>query len=160
VLAGLIVQRVSGERYERYIQDHLFAPLGMNQSTFDLQNGAELGMAQGYGHHRGRAVRLDPFVVRGMSPTGGVITTTTDASRYFRALLNGGSLDGMTVLSPGSVAQMWQPSFHASETTATGLGWDVSEVRGQKAVSWIGGAGTYGSIFMAMPERGLAVGVI
>ena len=36
----------------------------------------------------------------------------------------------------------------------------IQQVYGRKAVSWIGGAGTFGSIFMVMPEEGLAVGII
>jgi CubicO group peptidase (beta-lactamase class C family) len=34
-LAGYIVERVSGEKFERYIENHILKPLGMNNSTFD-----------------------------------------------------------------------------------------------------------------------------
>ena len=142
------------------MQEHLFAPLGMSHSTFDGATGLEADMAQGYGHHRGYPVRLDPLAAPAINPAGGAITTVGDAGRYLRALLDGGSLEGGRVLSPESIEEMWRPSFQTSGTTGVGLGWEVQEVHGQKAVSWIGGAGTFGSIFMAMPERGLAVGVI
>src|SRR5207248_1028410 len=34
-LAGYIVERISGEKFERYVENHILKPLGMNSSTFD-----------------------------------------------------------------------------------------------------------------------------
>ncbi|PYI78776.1 MAG: hypothetical protein DMF05_11490 [Verrucomicrobia bacterium] len=49
-LAGYIVERVSGEKFERYIENHILKPLGMNNSTFEQPLPPQLGpqMSKGY----------------------------------------------------------------------------------------------------------------
>jgi CubicO group peptidase (beta-lactamase class C family) len=159
-LAGLLVQRLSGEPYERYISDHLFAPLGMDHSTFDPVQGAAMGLAQGYGHHRGVPVPLTMPLARGYNPTGGALTSADDVGRYLRALLNGGGLDGARVLGPESVHQMWTPQFRTGEKTAVGLGWMLEDIEGEAGWTWTGYVGTSSSVFLVLPERNLGVAVI
>ena len=159
-VAGLVVQRLSGVPYERYLEEHLFAPLGMGHSTFDPALGAALGLAQGYGHHRGATVPLRTPLTRGYNPTGGTLTSAADVGRYLRALLNGGTLEGARVLTPASIAAMWTPSFRMSETDGVGLGWMVAGLDGERAVTWTGSVGTSGSVFLVLPDRGLGVAVL
>jgi CubicO group peptidase (beta-lactamase class C family) len=159
-LAGLLVQRLSGERYEDYVTDHLFAPLGMHRSTYDPVQGAAMGLAQGYGHHRGKPVALNMPLARGYNPTGGALTSADDVGRYLRALLNGGTLDGARVLGPESAQAMWTPQFRTGETTAVGLGWMLEDVEGEPGWTWTGDVGTSSSVFLALPGRNLGVAVI
>jgi CubicO group peptidase (beta-lactamase class C family) len=159
-LAGLLVQRLSGERYEDYVTDHLFAPLGMHRSTYDPVQGAAMGLAQGYGHHRGAPVPLNMPLARGYNPTGGALTTADDVGRYLRALLNGGTLDGARVLGPEPVKAMWTPQFRTGEKTAVGLGWMLEDVDGEPGWTWTGDVGTSSSVFLVLPERSLGVAVI
>jgi CubicO group peptidase (beta-lactamase class C family) len=159
-LAGLLVQRLSGERYEDYVAGHLFAPLGMHRSTYDPVQGAAMGLAQGYGHHRGTPVPLTMPLARGYNPTGGALTTAEDVGRYLRALLNAGSLDGARVLGPESIHQMWTPQFRTGEKTAVGLGWMLEDVDGEPGWTWTGDVGTSSSVFLVVPGRNLGVAVI
>jgi CubicO group peptidase (beta-lactamase class C family) len=159
-LAGLMVQRLSGEPYEQYITNHIFSPLGMDHSTFDPQEAAELGLAQGYGHHRGQLVPLKTPLTRGYMPTGGAMTTANDVSRYLRALLNGGALDNARVLSADSVNAMWTPTFRTGEKTAVGLGWMLEDVNGHAGWTWTGDIGTSSSVFLVIPDEHLGVAVM
>ena len=159
-LAGLLVQRLSGEPYEQYITDHLFSSLGMNHSTFDAEQGSKWGMAQGYGHHRGRLVPLVTPLTRGYMPTGGAMTSANDVSRYLRALLNGGALEDARVLSPESVNAMWTPTFRTGDKTAVGLGWMLEDVDGHAGWTWTGDIGTSSSVFLVIPDQHLGVAVM
>jgi CubicO group peptidase (beta-lactamase class C family) len=159
-LAGLLVQRVSGEPYEQYLTDHLFSPLGMQHSTLDPAQATQWGLVQGYGHHRGVTVPLETPLTRGYMPTGGVMTTTNDAGRYLRALLNGGVLDGVHVLSPDSVNAMWTPTFRTGDRTAVGLGWMLEDVGGHDGWTWTGDIGTSSSVFLVLPDQQLGVAVM
>ncbi len=107
-----------------------------------------------------RPRKLDWRLAPPGSWAGGVLMTARDVERYFQVLLNGGSFGGTRVLSPESVEEMWTPSFRISESISVGLGWIAEEVRGQQAMMWIGGTGTSGSIFMLLPDRGLAIAVL
>ena len=90
-LAGYIVQRVSGEQYEDYIEHHIFQPLGMAHSTFRQPLPTALAplMAQGYmetgqpGHG---------FEVVNLPPAGSLSSTADDMSRFMIAHLQDGSL--------------------------------------------------------------------
>jgi CubicO group peptidase (beta-lactamase class C family) len=114
-LASYIVQRISGEPFEQYVQDHIFAPLGMNHSSFyqplpkPLQNLA----SQGY-----RSSTLKPpvgFEIFNPVGAGGISSTAYDMGRFGQALLNGGELDGKRILKPETLAMMWTPQFRASD---------------------------------------------
>ena len=82
-LAGHIVERVSGERFEDYVASHILQPLGMNQSTFTqpLSN-----VARGY--KNATAPALPYFETITPAPTGGMSTTATDMSRFIKAILS------------------------------------------------------------------------
>jgi CubicO group peptidase (beta-lactamase class C family) len=159
-LAGLMVQSLSEEPYEQYITDHLFASLGMDHSTFRAEQASDWGIAQGYGHHRGQLVSLKTPLTRGFMPTGGAMTTTNDVSRYLRALLNGGALDGASVLSPGSINAMWTPTFRTGDKTAVGLGWMLEDVDGHDGWTWTGDIGTSSSVFLVIPDQHIGVAVM
>jgi CubicO group peptidase (beta-lactamase class C family) len=114
-LASYIVQRASGERFEQYVQEHIFAPLGMTHSSFyqPLPKGFPGAPSEGY-----RDNTTQPptgFEVVGPVGAGGVSSTAPDMGRFGQALLNGGELDGQRILKPETVAAMWTPQFRSSD---------------------------------------------
>jgi CubicO group peptidase (beta-lactamase class C family) len=159
-VAGLVVQRVSGLPFERYMAERVFGPLGMEHTTYDPVAAAALGVVQGYGHHRGAPVPLRTPLTRGYNPAGMAVSSAADVGRYLLALLNGGALGGARVLSPDSVAELWTPAFRTGETTGVGLGWGVGALGGRRAMNWTGGTATSGSVFLVLPDQGLGVAVL
>jgi CubicO group peptidase (beta-lactamase class C family) len=113
-LASYIVQRVSGEPFEQYVQNHIFTPLGMTHSSFyqPLQKDLANLPSQGY-----RSDTLKPpvgFEIFNPVGAGGISSTAADMGRFGRALLNGGEIDGHRILKPETLARMWTPQFQAS----------------------------------------------
>lgn len=108
-LAGYIVQRVSGEPYERYIERHIFVPLGMNHSTFDqpLPTRFKGQVSQGY---RLASEPAQPFELVVTRPAGSVSSTASDMARFMIAHLRDGQLDGYQMLSPQTEKLMQTPS--------------------------------------------------
>lgn len=163
-IAGLIVQRASRVPYEEYLATHLFEPLGMWRSTFDIPLASEWGMA-GYGKSRG-AVSAGPVPLsRGGNPAGGVLTTGRDVGNYLVAMLNDGTFEGTQIITSASIDQMWTPE-PASGTEAYGLGWGELELAGVRILSHAGdlaagaGYGSSGSQFLLAPERHLGIAVL
>lgn len=113
-LASYIVQRVSGEPFEQYVQDHVFGPLKMTHSSFyqPIQKDLAGLVSQGY---RGDTTK-NPVGFEMLNPVGagGLSSTAADMGRFGQALLNGGELDGQRILKPETLAQMWTPQFRAS----------------------------------------------
>jgi CubicO group peptidase (beta-lactamase class C family) len=88
-LAGYIVQRVSGEPFNAYVQRHIFAPLQMANSTFEQPLPPRLQplMSKGYQSASGEVV---PYEYVGPAPAGSLASTGADMARFMIAHLNQG----------------------------------------------------------------------
>jgi CubicO group peptidase (beta-lactamase class C family) len=101
-LAGYMLERVSGERYDDYVERHVFAPLRMARSTTRqvLPARFEAAMSRGYGRGSGPAMPFERF---GVGPAGGATTTAADMARFMCAWLQGGEFGGARLLRDDTV---------------------------------------------------------
>lgn len=108
-LAGYIVERVSGEPYERYIENHIFRPLGMQHSTFEqpLPERFKRSVSQGY---RLASQPAQPYELLPTRPAGSVTATASDMTRFMLAHLQGGQLGAYSLLSNQTMQLMHSPS--------------------------------------------------
>lgn len=92
-LAGYLVQRVSGEPFDRYVQRHILDRLGMSHTTFRQPHPAALDATAAHGYRpTADGQRVERGQYGAISPTGaGAFTTAADMSRFMRAQLGLGS---------------------------------------------------------------------
>jgi CubicO group peptidase (beta-lactamase class C family) len=111
-LAGAVIEQLTGLRYEQYMADRVFGPLGMvATSAYQPPRLApERALARGY-QWRGDEQAALPFRFTQASPSGGITTTASDMARVMLALLGDGSVDGTRVLSEASVKAMLAPQY-------------------------------------------------
>ena len=85
-LAGYIVQRVSGEKFEDYVARHIFQPLGMNHATMvqPLPAALQPFMSKGYQPGSDKPV---PYELIDMSPAGALAMSGEDATKFMIAHL-------------------------------------------------------------------------
>jgi CubicO group peptidase (beta-lactamase class C family) len=104
-LAGYIVQRVSGEPYDDYIDRHVFEPLGMANTTTRQPLPARFAprMSKGYMLGSGSA---EPYELVGPSPAGAAAATGADMARFMIAYLQEGQLGSGRILEPETVRLM------------------------------------------------------
>jgi methyl acetate hydrolase len=104
---GQVVEALAGQDLDAYCKQHIFAPLGMTDTTFapsDSQRERLMRL-----HERTADGGLDvspielPFDPEFYSGGGGACSTGRDYLRFMRALLRGGELDGERILSPRTV---------------------------------------------------------
>jgi len=151
-LAGYVVQRVSGQRYEDYVRLHIFEPLGMSHSSFDqpLPKNWPVHPVAGYAT---AGEKMLPFEVVSPAPAGALTTTGADMIRFGLALLHGGELDGKRILQSQTLAEMWTPQFQSNpKSPAMCLGFYEERRDGTR---WIGHGGdliAYHSEFLIQPE--------
>ncbi|NGP46312.1 serine hydrolase [Bacillaceae bacterium SIJ1] len=87
LLQGLIVQNVSGMPFETYMEEHMFQPLGMDNSTFVFDEDLVPRMATGY---TGPDTPMEPYtMLPTVMPHGGLLTTASDMSLFMNAFLEG-----------------------------------------------------------------------
>jgi CubicO group peptidase (beta-lactamase class C family) len=110
-VAGLIIERVSGQSLPAFMAANLFTPLGMSDTGFFTEHADRLAAL--YGPSLAGLRRLDRSgnitfdrPPRAASGGGGLVSTTSDYFRFAQMLVNGGTLDGQRVLSEESVALM------------------------------------------------------
>ncbi|WP_348260601.1 serine hydrolase [Telmatobacter sp. DSM 110680] len=114
-LASYIVQRTSGEPFEQYVQEHIFAPLGMTHSSFYQPLQKSLVQLPSDGYRSNTTKPPIGFEIFNPVGAGGISSSAADMGRFGQALLNGGELDGKRILKPETLAQMWTPQFRASD---------------------------------------------
>src|SRR5256884_4448702 len=109
-VAGYIVERVSGEKFERYIDNHILKPLRMTNSTFDQPLPVALTpqMSQGY---LAAAKKPRDFEFVQAAPAGALSATAADMTRFMLAFLQDGTVDGVAILKPETVRQMESRQF-------------------------------------------------
>jgi CubicO group peptidase (beta-lactamase class C family) len=108
-LAGYIVQRVSGEPFERYVEQHILAPLGMMHTTFDQPLPARFkeAVSQGY---RMASMPPQPYELVVTAPAGSLATTAADMARFMIAQLNQGRIGDFEILKSQTARLMQSPS--------------------------------------------------
>ena len=113
-LASYIVQRVSGEPFQQYVDEHIFAPLGMTHSSFYQPLPKQLAGFVSKGYLSSTVKPPMGFEIFNPVGAGGVSSTASDMGRFGQMLLNGGTLDGHRILQASTLAQMWTPQYQAN----------------------------------------------
>ncbi|WP_138753086.1 serine hydrolase [Paenibacillus sinopodophylli] len=108
-LQGYIVQQVSGEPFQSYMQKHLFGPMGMTSSSFKLNEELVDRLVTSY-DMEGGALPVYDFSPSEW-PEGSMISTASDMALFMNTFLNDGkTANGAVILSPASVKAM--SSYH------------------------------------------------
>jgi CubicO group peptidase (beta-lactamase class C family) len=105
-LAGYIVERISGESFDDYVEGHVLVPLEMTSTTSRQPLPARFTrrMSQGYVLGSGSP---RPFELVGPAPAGGFAATGGDMARFMVAYLQEGQLGSARILKPETVRQMF-----------------------------------------------------
>ncbi|MEP5763305.1 MAG: serine hydrolase domain-containing protein [Halieaceae bacterium] len=110
---GYLVEVISGQPYDQFLQQKLFEPLGMSDTAFSITPDKEARFAACYQRNMDKSVTLqdDPqdsdYRERSFfSGGGGLISTIGDYYRFCQMLRNGGELNGERILGPRTIEFM------------------------------------------------------
>jgi CubicO group peptidase (beta-lactamase class C family) len=111
-LAGYIVERVAGQPFAQYIEQHIFAPLDMRHSTFAQQlrpdQAAQLAVSYDEYNHSFHALPFEYFQI---APAGGLSATATDMAQFMIAQLQDGRLGDARILQAATMQDMHRQHF-------------------------------------------------
>ena len=113
---GRVIEVASGQPFDRYLQEHIFDPLGMTETAFVFPAGSEARIPTLYVPGEGGALAPMPAPVCGsygpdqrlLAGGGGLVSTVADYLRFAQMLLKAGELDGQRVLTEASATAMLQ----------------------------------------------------
>lgn len=157
-IAGLLVEKVSGERWADYVERHVLVPLNMKDSSVDKP---VVGLAVPYTRRMPDGTReVLPFVdSRGMAAATGLTSNVEDMAKFISAAFRRGPRGGAQIVSSGSWREMVRVrSLDQTWTTGTGLGFDVKRVKDR---IYVGHGGSYpGNTTQTLIQLDDKVGVI
>ncbi|HUO91604.1 MAG TPA: serine hydrolase domain-containing protein [Rhizomicrobium sp.] len=105
-LAGYIVERVSGEKFEDYIANHILIPLAMKHSTFEQPLPKDLKPFMSKGYDTASSGKAQPYEMIPMAPAGALAASADDMTRFMIAHLNNGEYNGVRILQPETAIKM------------------------------------------------------
>ncbi|MEO7366955.1 MAG: serine hydrolase [Gemmatimonadaceae bacterium] len=158
---GYVLERVGGERFPSYLAKHVLAPLGMEESAFELTPALKPRLAVGYmWTYDGRTFPAPGFQL-GESPAGSLYTTVTDLGRFMSAMFSRGQGVSGRVLLPKTLESMWIPQFAPAGTrTGYGIGFRVDTLDGYRTVEHGGAIYGFATQASMLPDEGLGVVVV
>ncbi len=160
-LLGAAIEHLTATPFARWMQDHLLAPLGMGDSSFEAAPPAGPDAA----------IALDERGQTGWEPglrdvpAGGLNTTVLDLLQLARCWFASGQQDGRRLLTPASLAEMQRPAPAPTplDLARVGLGWHLldEELDGVGPLLWhAGGTPHHHAELMLLPQLRLAVAVM
>jgi len=111
-LAAHLAAEAGDETFESLVEQSIFGPLDMQQSTFvqPVPEGLQTELSKGY-VPVGDGFRVGEFEYVGLPPTGSMSATATDVAKFVRAHLQGGATADGRILEPESVYAMHRRRF-------------------------------------------------
>lgn len=157
-ILGLIIEKVSGLSYEKYMEDNIFLPLGMNDTSIGVPKNKDL-MAKGYKIGFFSPREYDAPVYKGNWPAGYVITNAEDMAKWLKFQM-GISQD--SILTP-----LLKISHQRDETvapdqysmTSYAAGWMIS-LKGDGKITHGGMNPNFTSYIAFNPEKKIGVAVL
>jgi CubicO group peptidase (beta-lactamase class C family) len=156
-LAAYIVQRVSGQPFDQYIERNIFTPLGMAHSTFRQPLPANLKplMAEGYVSGKDEPYGYE-FV--GPAPAGSLAATGEDMGRFMIAHLQNGELGGKRILQP-QTAQLMHSRVNQLIPGLNGMahGFYQANLNGLQVIAHGGDTVAFHSDLHLIPEKNVGL---
>jgi len=154
-LAGYIVQRVSGQPFDDYIEQHILNPLGMSHTTFRQPLPAALQPLMSKGYERG-SKPPKPFEIVQAFPAGSSSTTATDMARFIIAHLQNGQYEGAQILRPETAQLMHSAQFHnLPQLNGMALGFYEETRNGHRIIGHGGDTQHFHSDLHLIPDAGV-----
>lgn len=173
IAAGEIIESVSGQDWQTFIQQRILRPLSMTDTQLSVKDlEGRQNVATPHGRHKGQVHPFEWQAWDSAAAAGGMLSSAADMARWLSLQLSLGRLGNDRLWRPETTAEMWaphnpirvgsatrdlQPSTHLQ---AYGLGWGLRDYQGRLL---IGHGGAYDGMFSRVdlvPEEGLGIVVL
>ena len=158
---GMIVQEVSGQSYETYIQQHIFDPLQMRNSYTSRTEAEQHGLPTGHRYWYGFPVASDLPFDRGGLGSMGLSASAQDMTGYLSLYLNEGRHGATALVSPAGAAELQRAGVPTGlDGVSYAMGWDVGQIHGIPTISHDGSGFDSHANVVLLPDRGWGVVVM
>jgi CubicO group peptidase (beta-lactamase class C family) len=157
-LSALAVEGTSGERFDRYCQAHIFAPLGMPETSYRLAELDPSHIAMPQAWDRGSFVELGHHGFPDY-PAGTLRTSAPQLAHFLLMVMNGGAYRGVRLLATTTVRQMLMPQYPWLDPSI-GLLWFSIRQEGDLLIGYEGEDPGVNTLMYFRPKDGVGVIVL
>jgi CubicO group peptidase (beta-lactamase class C family) len=154
-LLGAIIEKVSGQTYDKFVEQRIFVPLGMTRSAYEGHERDKAARALGYSGAPGGFKPAMPLSMTQPYAAGSLVSTVDDLARWDAAVSSGKLLK----------AASWQRAFTPytladGASTNYGYGWSVGKLKGTPMISHGGGINGFNTYVLRLPAEKVYVAVL
>jgi D-alanyl-D-alanine carboxypeptidase len=151
IVAGLIIEKASGQSYRDFMHDRIFAPLGMNSTQAELSQVPNLAVGL-----TDRGFESSDFSQwQWAGAAGNMISTATDMAKWMQALDQG------KLLKPTSYQELWaEAKLKNGRSEPYGLGWGIGNFNSHRSTTHGGAVAGYASGLVRYPDDHIDVVVL
>lgn len=171
-VAGELIEKISKNSFEKFIQDQFLTILRMNRSGFTdkLEKSSNVAFAHAEIDGKLEVIPWDRSQV--LAAAGGLVSSAADMAQWMSLHLNQGKVNGKQLIDPMTLEQMHLPSMASTPTFSEfppinsqssfsfGLGWDNYNYQGKMIVEKAGALDGMRSIITLIPELRLGITVL
>ncbi|WP_404348092.1 beta-lactamase family protein [Sutcliffiella horikoshii] len=147
LLLGAIIEAVSNQSFGRFMEQHVFSPLGMNNTTADYKSAFSNGFVPGYQSWFGNSIKSEEMYDRTGAPYGYMTSTANDLTNFIDFMISGGE-----ILSEEGLQMLKSPPSEAD--THYGFGWHFPK-SGEQYPFHTGATPDYRAEVFFLPEEKL-----
>jgi CubicO group peptidase (beta-lactamase class C family) len=154
-ILGYIIEKVSGQTYEDFIEQNIFKPLGMANSYYGSTREIIKNRAEGYQTEGEEYVNAEFLSLTQPYAAGSLMSTVEDLYTWNRAVHSGELVKKETL-------QKAQTDYKLNngEPTGYGYGWGISKINGSRSVEHSGGIFGYVSNGIYLPDEDVYVAIL
>jgi CubicO group peptidase (beta-lactamase class C family) len=160
LILGFVIEVMSGHHFGEYIQQHIFTPLGMLQSFTNEDAARWEGLATGHRWWFGVPVPFRAPYLDDALPAAFVAASVEDLAHYVLALLSDGQFDGISVLSPAGIADLFRPQVPIATGGSYGFGWRIDSLAGVPIIRHGGEVSNFLAEMVLIPQLKLGIIVL
>ncbi|MDZ7716361.1 MAG: serine hydrolase domain-containing protein [Balneolaceae bacterium] len=159
-VAGYIIEKITGQKYEKYLKEEILKPIGMSQSSFLYTDSVESQLVLGYQGY------YDPVEYQHiyLRPAGSLHSSAKDMAKFVRMMLNKGSISGQTIIADSLFNRMETPTttLAAKKGLENGYGLGIlrGEIEGHQYFGHDGAINGFSSRYMYFPEYDLGLAIL
>jgi len=155
ILLGQIISKCSETSYDKYVKEHIFKPLGMNDSGYEHSNDIIPRMASGYRFAQNGVIPASFIDMERPGAAGGLYSTANDLILFEKALSGNSGID------KSLLEKAFNPyKLNDGKESTYGLGWMVRNYKGWRKVSHGGDIEGFNCYFAHFPDHQRSVIVL
>lgn len=168
VMASVIIDRVTGSKWQSLLDRKIFEPLGMDRTTAFVSEASEFPVAVPTILGEEREIEPIPMLKsdRTMHAAGGIITTARDLVPWLEAQLGGGRVEGEQIFPESVIDEAHRKQvevdrdFGPFHRNGYALGWYHADYEGENVMHHFGGYEGWRSHVSFMPDHGIGVAIL